>query len=133
MKVKGREDVRVVGQGGDGGTGDIGFACLSGMFERDDDVLFVCCENEACLNTGAPPPAARTATTLAVGAESGKGKKAALDAMAHEIPYVATATVGDLRDLADGVPGFSCARRLRKPPASAFHAGSSVPLSLAVR
>src|SRR5664280_3843984 len=39
MKVKGRSDVRVIGQAGDGGTVDIGFGCLSGMFERNDDCL----------------------------------------------------------------------------------------------
>ena len=108
LKVKGRTDIRVVGQGGDGGTVDIGFACLSGMFERNDDVLFVCYDNEAYMNTGvqrsgATPPAARTATTQAVGPEPGnpfgQGKNAPLIAMAHEIPYVATATVADLRDL----------------------------------
>jgi pyruvate ferredoxin oxidoreductase beta subunit len=37
LRVKGRDDVRVVAQGGDGGTLDIGFGCLSGMFERGDD------------------------------------------------------------------------------------------------
>jgi pyruvate ferredoxin oxidoreductase beta subunit len=108
LKVKGRDDVRVVGQGGDGGTVDIGFGCLSGMFERNDDVLFICYDNEAYMNTGvqrsgATPPAARTATTQAVGDEPGnvfgQGKSAPLIAMAHEIPYVATATVADLRDL----------------------------------
>src|SRR5687767_1317717 len=108
LKVKGRTDVRVVGQGGDGGTVDIGFACLSGMFERNDDVLFICYDNEAYMNTGvqrsgATPPAARTATTPAVGPQPGnvfgQGKSAPLIAMAHEIPYVATATVADLRDL----------------------------------
>ena len=108
LKVKGREDVRVIGQGGDGGTVDIGFGCLSGMFERGDDVLFVCYDNEGYMNTGvqrsgATPPAARTATTQAVGDEPGnvfgQGKSAPLIAMAHEIPYVATATVADLRDL----------------------------------
>ncbi len=108
LKVKGRDDVRVVGQGGDGGTVDIGFGCLSGMFERNDDVLFICYDNEAYMNTGvqrsgATPPAARTATTPAVGDEPGnvfgQGKSAPLIAMAHEIPYVATATVADLRDL----------------------------------
>jgi pyruvate ferredoxin oxidoreductase beta subunit len=108
MKVKGRTDVRVVGQGGDGGTVDIGFACLSGMFERDDDILYICYDNEAYMNTGvqrsgATPPAARTATTQAVGPEPGnvfgQGKNVPLIAMAHEIPYVATATVADLRDL----------------------------------
>ena len=108
LRAKGREDVRVVGQGGDGGTVDIGFACLSGMFERNDDVLFICYDNEAYMNTGvqrsgATPPAARTATTQAVGPEPGnvfgQGKSAPLIAMAHEIPYVATATVAELRDL----------------------------------
>jgi len=100
--------VRVVAQGGDGGTTDIGFGCLSGMFERNDDVLYICYDNEAYMNTGvqrssATPPAARTATTMAVGAEPGavfgQGKNLPLIAMAHEIPYVATATVADLHDL----------------------------------
>jgi pyruvate ferredoxin oxidoreductase beta subunit len=108
MRAKGREDVRVVGQGGDGGTVDIGFACLSGMFERNDDVLYVCYDNEGYMNTGvqrsgATPPAARTMTTQAVGAHPGalfgQGKSAPLIAVAHEIPYVATATIADLRDL----------------------------------
>src|SRR3954462_9634408 len=108
MKAKGRDDVRVVGQGGDGGTVDIGFACLSGMFERNDDVLYICYDNEGYMNTGvqrsgATPPAARTATTEAVGDEPGnvfgQGKFAPAIAIAHEIPYVATATVADLRDL----------------------------------
>jgi pyruvate ferredoxin oxidoreductase beta subunit len=108
MRAKGREDVRVVGQGGDGGTLDIGFGCLSGMFERNDDVLFVCYDNEAYMNTGvqrsgATPPAVRTANTKPVGGTTGnvfgQGKNAPLIAMAHEIPYVATATVADLHDL----------------------------------
>jgi pyruvate ferredoxin oxidoreductase beta subunit len=108
LRVQGRPEVRVVGQGGDGGTVDIGFACLSGMFERNDDVLFVCYDNQGYMNTGvqrsgATPAAARTATTQAVGPEPGnpfgQGKDAPLIAMAHAIPYVATATVADLRDL----------------------------------
>jgi pyruvate ferredoxin oxidoreductase beta subunit len=108
MKVKGRSDVRVVSQAGDGGAVDIGFGCLSGMFERNDDVLFICYDNEAYMNTGvqrsgATPPAARTATTEAVGGEPGnvfgQGKDLPRIAMAHGIPYVATATVADLHDL----------------------------------
>jgi pyruvate ferredoxin oxidoreductase beta subunit len=87
---------------------DIGFGCLSGMFERNDDVLFICYDNEAYMNTGvqrsgATPAAARTATTQAVGAQPGnvfgQGKSMPLIAMAHEIPYVATATIADLHDL----------------------------------
>lgn len=108
LKVKNRPEVRVVAQGGDGGTTDIGFGCLSGMFERNDDVLYICYDNEAYMNTGvqrssATPAAARTATTMPVGPNPGnlfgQGKFVPAIAMAHEIPYVATATVADLRDL----------------------------------
>ena len=108
LRVTGREDIRVLAQGGDGGTVDIGLACLSGMFERNDDVFYVCYDNEAYMNTGvqrsgATPPAARTATTEAVGARPGNlfgvGKDLPRIAMAHDIPYVATATVADLHDL----------------------------------
>ncbi len=78
------------------------------MFERNDDVLYICYDNGGYMNTGvqrssATPPAARTATTMPVGPEPGnafgQGKFVPAIAMAHEIPYVATATVADLRDL----------------------------------
>ena len=108
QRALGRPHVRVIAQGGDGGTTDIGFGCLSGMFERNDDVLYICYDNEAYMNTGvqrssATPPAARTATTPAVGHSPGNvfgtGKNVPLIAMAHRIPYVATASVANLRDL----------------------------------
>jgi pyruvate ferredoxin oxidoreductase beta subunit len=108
MRVKRRSAVRVIAQGGDGGTTDIGFQCLSGMFERNDDVLYICYDNEGYMNTGvqrssATPPAARTATTPSVGEEPGNvfgtGKSVPRIAVAHRIPYVATATVADLHDL----------------------------------
>ena len=108
LKVKGQTEVRVVAQGGDGGTTDIGFGCLSGMFERNDDVLYICYDNEAYMNTGiqrssATPPAARTATTPGVGPAPGNvfgtGKNVPLIAMAPGIPYVATGSVANLRDL----------------------------------
>ena len=102
------------------------------MFERNDDVLFVCYDNEAYMNTGvqrsgATPPAARTANTKPVGEQPGnvfgQGKNVPLIAMAHEIPYVATATVAELRDLeaqggaGDGVPRRAIPPRLRPLPA----------------
>lgn len=108
MRVKGRNDVRVISQAGDGGTMDIGLGCLSGMFERNDDVLHICYDNEAYMNTGvqrssATPPAAWTATTQAAGPEPGNpfgmGKDLPRIAMAHRIPYVATASVANLHDL----------------------------------
>jgi pyruvate ferredoxin oxidoreductase beta subunit len=108
LAVKGRTEVRVIAQGGDGSTADIGFGALSGMFERNDDVLFVCYDNQGYMNTGvqrssATPPGASTATTPAVGQDpgnpAGQGKNLPLIAMAHGIPYVATASVADLHDL----------------------------------
>ena len=108
LRVQGKSDIRVVAQGGDGGTVDIGFGPLSGMFERNDDVLYVCYDNEAYMNTGvqrsgATPPAARTNTSHAIGDDPGasfsQGKNLPKIAIAHGIPYVATATVADLHDL----------------------------------
>ena len=108
LRAQNKQDIRVIAQGGDGGTVDIGMGCLSGMFERNDDVLYLCYDNEAYMNTGvqrsgSTPATARTATTQPVGEhpgnEFGQGKDMARIAMAHEIPYVATATVADLRDL----------------------------------
>jgi len=108
LKAKGRDDIRVIAQGGDGGTTDIGFGCLSGMFERNDDVLYICYNNQAYMNTGVQrssqtPGAARTATTMPVGKEPGQpfgqGKSVPAIAMAHGIPYVATASIHDLHDL----------------------------------
>ncbi|QPK81362.1 pyruvate ferredoxin oxidoreductase [Schaalia sp. ZJ405] len=107
LRAKGKS-TRVIAQGGDGGTVDIGMGTLSGMFERNDDVLYICYDNQAYMNTGvqrsgATPPTARTATTQPVGPKPGnrfgQGKDMARIAMAHEIPYVATASVADLRDL----------------------------------
>jgi pyruvate ferredoxin oxidoreductase beta subunit len=108
LRAKGKTDIRVVAQGGDGATVDIGFGCLSGMFERNDDVLYVCYDNEAYMNTGvqrsgATPARAWTNTTQAVGPEPGNpmdvGKNLPRIAMAHGIPFVATASVADLHDL----------------------------------
>ncbi|RMH07073.1 MAG: pyruvate ferredoxin oxidoreductase [Nitrospirae bacterium] len=108
LRAKGRTDIRVIAQGGDGATVDIGFGCLSGMFERNDDVLYICYDNEAYMNTGvqrsgSTPPHAWTNTTQAVGPSPGNppgvGKNLPRLAMAHGIPYVATASVADLHDL----------------------------------
>jgi pyruvate ferredoxin oxidoreductase beta subunit len=108
MKARGRTGIRIIAQGGDGGTTDIGLGCLSGMFERNDDVLYICYDNEAYMNTGvqrssATPPLARTATTPTLGSSRGSsigtGKSVPLIAMAHHIPFVATASIADLKDL----------------------------------
>ena len=108
FKLNPEKKLRVIAQGGDGGTTDIGMGCLSGMFDRNDDVLYICYDNQAYMNTGvqrssATPALARTATTLPNkvynGNEPTVGKNVPDIAIAHGIPYVATASVGDIHDL----------------------------------
>jgi pyruvate ferredoxin oxidoreductase beta subunit len=94
--------VNIIAQGGDGSTADIGFQSISGMFERGHNVLYVCYDNEAYMNTGVQrssftPYGARTSTTP-TGNKTRK-KNLPLIAADHGIPYVATATVDDFRDL----------------------------------
>lgn len=97
-----KENVNVIAQGGDGSTFDIGFGALSGMWERWHDILYVCYDNEAYMNTGvqrsgATPFDANT-TTSPSGKESFGNPRLKKDliaiAVAHHIPYVASASVG---------------------------------------
>jgi pyruvate ferredoxin oxidoreductase beta subunit len=107
LKALGKTDIKVIAQGGDGGTADIGLQALSGMMERGHDVLYICYDNEAYMNTGIQrsgltPFAARTTTSpsgrLSWGNPTDKKDMPAI-AAAHHIPYVATATVGFYQDL----------------------------------
>ncbi|MGL5176178.1 MAG: thiamine pyrophosphate-dependent enzyme [Cetobacterium sp.] len=94
--------------GGDGGTYDIGFQSLSGAMERGHDMVYVCYDNGAYMNTGiqrssATPKFADT-TTSPLGRESdGKpqGRKDLTDIMAaHNIPYVGQTTfIGNFKDI----------------------------------
>ncbi len=94
----------VVAWAGDGGTFDIGLQALSGAAERGDDLLYVCYDNEAYMNTGiqrssATPRGAWTTTTPLPGGKR-RPKKPILDILAaHRIPYAATATVAHPEDL----------------------------------
>ncbi|MDP6100365.1 MAG: thiamine pyrophosphate-dependent enzyme [Dehalococcoidia bacterium] len=108
LRVTGKLDqVRVIAQAGDGGTADIGLQALSGMLERGHDVLFVCYDNEAYMNTGVQrsgltPLGAHTGTSPSGQTSSGNPnlkKDMPQIALAHRIPYVATASVGYPFDL----------------------------------
>ncbi|HEY5896666.1 MAG TPA: thiamine pyrophosphate-dependent enzyme [Burkholderiales bacterium] len=102
LDVRGKKDTHVVVLAGDGGTYDIGLQCLSSAAERNENILYVCFDNEGYMNTGAQkssstPHFARTGSTPA-GKQS--RKKNLIEIMAaHEIPYAATATAGFLPDL----------------------------------
>jgi pyruvate/2-oxoacid:ferredoxin oxidoreductase beta subunit len=102
LDAQGKRDTHVVVMAGDGGTYDIGLQCLSSAAERNENILYVCLDNEGYMNTGAQkssstPHYARTGST-----PEGKvsRKKNLTEIMAaHRIPYVATATVAFLPDL----------------------------------
>jgi pyruvate ferredoxin oxidoreductase beta subunit len=107
LRAQGRTKTRVVAIGGDGATFDIGIGALSGMLERGDDVLYICIDNGAYMNTGGQRSAATplwAATTTHPAGRQSLGKPEAkkdLPAIvaAHGVPYVAIASVGYLRDL----------------------------------
>jgi pyruvate ferredoxin oxidoreductase beta subunit len=94
MKIRGLDDITVVGWAGDGGTVDIGIQALSGAAERETNFIYICYDNEAYGNTGlqrsgATPYGAWT-TTTPTGKKERK-KDMPLIMAAHKIPYVATA------------------------------------------
>jgi pyruvate ferredoxin oxidoreductase beta subunit len=104
-------DVRIVAMAGDGGTSDIGLQALSGALERGHNFLYVCFDNEAYMNTGiqrssSTPFGASTTTSPAgkvgTGQFSWKKDMPAI-AVAHKIPYVATASPSYFKDLMNKV------------------------------
>ena len=100
------DDCTVVGFAGDGGTADIGIQALSGAIDRNDDVLYICYDNEAYMNTGIQkssltPFGAKTTTTPAGKNSHGclTQKKNVFEIIAaHGLPYAATASVGYMSD-----------------------------------
>jgi len=108
-KRTGRIDqhINFVAFGGDGGTYDIGLQSLSGALERGHDFLYVCYDNEAYMNTGiqrsgATPFGADTTTSPAGKVRQGKSQKRkdlVTICAAHNIPYVAQASISNLMDL----------------------------------
>jgi pyruvate ferredoxin oxidoreductase beta subunit len=128
LKQKGKDKkIHVVAQGGDGGTFDIGFGLISGMWERGEDILYICYDTEAYSNTGiqasgATPWAASTTTTPSgkciespqppllkgakgdcpidsIGSHQRKKDMIAI-ALAHGLIYVAQSTSGFPDDIA---------------------------------
>ena len=110
LKKKGKvkDTYKFITFGGDGGTYDIGLQSLSGAMERGHDMVYVCYDNEAYMNTGiqrsSSTPQFASATTSPAGTEiPGKtqNKKNLTEIMAaHNIPYAAQTTfLGDFRDI----------------------------------
>jgi pyruvate/2-oxoacid:ferredoxin oxidoreductase beta subunit len=104
LEMVGDTETTVVAWGGDGGTFDIGIQALSGAAERDDDILYVCYDNEAYMNTGiqrssATPYGAWTTTTPVKHFKNRPKKDIDAIMAAHRIPYVATGSVAFPEDV----------------------------------
>ena len=116
-KGKIKEEMRFVAFGGDGGTYDIGFQALSGMLERGQQLMYVCFNNEAYMNTGiqrsgATGFGASTTTSPAGTVQQGKTeypKDLTMIVAAHDIPYAAQVSPHNWRDLISKCEkGFEC-------------------------
>jgi pyruvate ferredoxin oxidoreductase beta subunit len=113
MKRQGKikDDIKFIAFGGDGGTYDIGLQSLSGAMERRTKMLYVCYNNEAYMNTGiqrsgATPRGAHTTTAPTGKVKQGKEqfRKDLTEIMvAHGIPYVAQASIGNSMDFINKV------------------------------
>lgn len=104
LDMRGDRHTTVMVWAGDGGTFDIGLQALSGAAERNEDILYVCYDNEAYMNTGiqrssATPWGAWTTTTPADQPQSTRKKDIIAIMAAHGIPYAATASTAYPLDL----------------------------------
>jgi len=104
LDMIGDQETTVVAWAGDGGTFDIGLQALSGAAERNEDIIYVCYDNEAYMNTGiqrsSATPSGAWTTTTPVKFPKDQPKKD-IDAImaAHRIPYQATASIAYPEDL----------------------------------
>jgi len=117
LDMMGKIRTNVLAWAGDGGTFDIGLQSLSGVAERNENIIYVCYDNEAYMNTGvqrsSATPLASWTTTTPYGAPEDHPKKDIVAIMAaHEIPYIATTSISYPKDLekklrkARGIKGF---------------------------
>ncbi len=108
LDMMGKESTQVLAWAGDGGTFDIGLQALSGAAERNDDMIYVCYDNEAYMNTGvqrssATPLGTWTTTTPGEAPEDRVKKDIAGIMAAHGVPYIAAACVSFPEDLREKV------------------------------
>lgn len=106
LKIRGKDHVNSIALAGDGGTYDIGFQALSSAAERGEDIIYFCLDNEGYMNTGTQKSSSTPRFAFTTSTPHGKPteKKNLTEILAaHEIPYVATATVGYLDDFVQKV------------------------------
>ncbi len=137
----GDSETQVVVLAGDGGTFDIGLQGLSAAAERNEDIIFICYDNEAYMNTGmqrssASPFGSQSNTTPAPRIKQNPKKDIMAIIAAHAVPYAATATIAYPRDLlakvekAKNIKGFRFFHLMCPcPPGWGIDSDESVELS----
>ena len=104
MKRLGR-DTQVVAWAGDGGTSDIGIQALSGALERVEDIIYICYDNEAYMNTGVQrsgtTPQGTLTTTTPFSGKNEKSKDVPAIIAAHNPAYLATCSASYPLDFHD--------------------------------
>lgn len=115
LDMRGDTKTTVMAWAGDGGTFDIGIQALSGAVERSEDIIYVCYDNEAYMNTGvqrssATPFGTRTTTTPGQGWKKSRKKNMVEILAAHRIPYAATASIAFPDDM---IQKFTKAKKIR--------------------
>ncbi len=113
--MKGEKKKTVVSWAGDGATFDIGLQALSSAAERNEDIIYICYDNEGYMNTGSQsssstPYGATTGTTPATFSRENRKKDIIGIMVAHQIPYIATASVAFPEDMTRKI---SRARRIK--------------------
>ena len=101
LKVRNIDKVNVVVWAGDGGTADIGLSALSSAAHRQDNMLYICYDNEGYMNTGVQESGATPYGALTANSPGGKKlfkKDMPLIMKAHNIPYIATANISYAQD-----------------------------------
>jgi pyruvate ferredoxin oxidoreductase beta subunit len=101
LRIRGIENVNVVVWAGDGGTADIGLQALSGAANRQENMLYVCYDNEGYMNTGVQESGTTPFGAWTTNAPKGKTlfkKDMPLIMMEHNIPYIATVNVSYPQD-----------------------------------
>ena len=101
LVARGKPDTTVLCLAGDGGTYDIGFQALSSAVERNEDILYVCFDNEGYMNTGGQKSSSTPLQAVTGSTPAGKltPKKNIVEILAaHNIPYVATCSAAHSED-----------------------------------
>lgn len=104
LEARGETETEVIAWAGDGATFDIGFGGVSAAAERNEDIIYVCYDNEAYMNTGnqrssATPWGAKTSTNPLPMPKNEQKKDMMWVMMGHQVPYAATASVAYADDL----------------------------------